>query len=184
MRFLIGGLSFILATLLSFSAIAQEKEFIAEFTEEANATVVAINADTREITFKVNEYETVTLIANENVRNFSQIKVGDILHLNYTQVLTITKAPQAQATARITGVAEAVRAPDGSKPAGAAADQLIIIAQITALNPATQEVTIKGPEGNTVVVNVKDPAIFNNLKVGEFLRAVYTETLEASITTP
>ncbi len=60
-----------------------------------------------------------------------------------------------------------------------------VTATITAINPATREITFKGPEGNSVTL-VATEAVkrFNELKVGDQVKITYTESLAARIAKP
>jgi hypothetical protein len=73
------------------------------------------------------------------------------------------------------------RTPEGSKPGGTMGRELTIVADVVAVHPQSQTVTLKGPKGNTVDLVVEDPQQFANIKKGDQVQAVYTEALAISV---
>ena len=60
-----------------------------------------------------------------------------------------------------------------------------ITATITAIDAAKREISLKGPKGNVVTVEVsKDVKRFNELKVGDEVTVKYTESLVARLAKP
>jgi hypothetical protein len=60
-----------------------------------------------------------------------------------------------------------------------------VTATITAINPATREITLKGKEGNSVTIKASDEVKrFNELKVGDEVTATYTESLAVRLAKP
>src|SRR3954462_9429493 len=55
----------------------------------AEATVTAVDPATRKVTLKLNDGKTRTIIAGDEVRNFAQIKVGDIVKAKYVESISI-----------------------------------------------------------------------------------------------
>ena len=53
------------------------------------ATVTAINQETREVTLQDAEGESMTIIAGDEVRNLAQVEVGDKLKVEYLQTIAI-----------------------------------------------------------------------------------------------
>jgi hypothetical protein len=60
-----------------------------------------------------------------------------------------------------------------------------LTATITAINPATREITFKGPKGNSVTLVATDAVKrFNELKVGDQVKVTYTESIAARLARP
>src|SRR5215467_9741298 len=68
---------------------AQNPGLKAVETKEIRATVQKIDRDTREVTLKKEDGTMVTIKAPDTVRNFDQIKVGDIVTAKYTQSVAL-----------------------------------------------------------------------------------------------
>ena len=56
---------------------------------EMSAQVVAIDKATRTVTLKGPKGNVVDIVAGEDVKNFDQIKVGDLVVARYAQALTL-----------------------------------------------------------------------------------------------
>jgi Cu/Ag efflux protein CusF len=74
-----------------------------------------------------------------------------------------------------------VRAPEGSKPAMAAAATVNVTADVVAVNHKDKLVTLRGPKGNLVDLRVDDPAQLANIKTGDKVDAVYSEALAVKV---
>jgi Cu/Ag efflux protein CusF len=163
---------------------AQNPGLKAEEIKEVRATVQKIDRDTREVTLKKEDGTSVTIKAPDTVRNFDQIKVGDILTAKYSQsiALSVRKSDEPPSA---TGREAVARAPLGEKPSGAARSTIQITATIKSINRDTREVTLVGPEGNTRVVKVpEDMKKFDQLKEGDQVVVKATESLAISVSSP
>jgi Cu/Ag efflux protein CusF len=149
-------------------------------TVQATATITSIDPATREVTLKRTDGREVTLVAGDEVRNFDQIKVGDQVSTEYVEALTLElKKGGGQAVARTEQV-QGDRAKPGERPSGAAGRTVKIVADVVAVDPSTQSVTLKGPQ-RTVDVKVADPEQFKLIQVGDQVEATYTQALALSV---
>ena len=148
---------------------------------KTTATVVAVDSGTRVITLKRQDGKVVTMTAGEEVRNFPQIKVGDRVDVEYGRALALElrKGNAAKASANETAVVAA--APQGEKPAAGAMREVTVLADVIGVDTANKIVTLKGPAGNVVEMRVKDPAQLANIKKGDQVQAVYTESLAIKV---
>jgi hypothetical protein len=149
-------------------------------THKITATVVGIDAGTRTVTLKGPKGKTVDLQAGEEMRNFDQLKVGDVVHAVYKEALTLTlkKKNGEPSTSEREG---AMRSKPGEKPGGAVGREVTVTADVIAVNTETKMVTLKGPEGKTVDLKVEDPENLKAVKKGDQVEAVYTEALAVSV---
>jgi hypothetical protein len=69
----------------------------------------------------------------------------------------------------------------GEKPAGMAAEQVTITATVEAIDAKKNYVTLKGPDGKTKEIKVKDPKNLVNVKVGDQVAITYTEALAIEV---
>ena len=144
------------------------------------ATITAIDAKTRAVTLKGPQGREVTLTAGPEVRNFAQMKVGDAVDVQYVEALTLELKKGGGMKVQKSEAAGAMRAKDGSTPAGAIGRQVTIVANVVALDPATQTVTLKGPQ-RTVDLKVRDPAQFALVAKGDQVEATYTEAVAIAV---
>jgi len=78
-------------------------------------------------------------------------------------------------------VEAAGRAPLGEKPAAAGARTTRIVATISAIDKATDHVTLVGPHGNATTVKVRDPRNLDKVQVGDPVIITYTEAVGISV---
>jgi hypothetical protein len=149
-------------------------------TVEATGTVVAVDKATRTVTLK-GPKRTVDLVAGDEVKNFDQIKVGDRVTVTYVEAVTLelkkTKAPLSRTTETA-----AVRAAPGATPAGAVGRQVTALVDVIAVDPKKSTITIKGPRGNVMDLNVRNPEQFKVVQKGDQIEIVYTEALAIALT--
>src|SRR5690242_10157244 len=58
-------------------------------TTTATATVTAVDASTRMVTVKGQDGAPITFQASDQVRNFDQIRVGDLVRVEYTESIAV-----------------------------------------------------------------------------------------------
>jgi hypothetical protein len=145
------------------------------------AQVVGIDKTTRTVTLKGPQGNVVDVVAGDEVRNFAQIKLGDFVVVSYAQALTLelraTKGPAGDVTVR----EDAVRAKPGERPAFAGAREVTAIATVTAVDPKKSTITLKGPRGNDVTLDVQNPDQFKVVKKGDQVEVTYTEAVALSV---
>jgi len=145
------------------------------------ATVEAIDLATRMVTLKGPKGNTFTFKAGEEVRNLPQVKVGDQVVAKYYESIAIEVKKPGEATPGVTKEEVVKRAKPGEMPAGVVASQVTITATVDAIDMKKPSVTLKGPEGNTKEIKVKDPKKLENVKVGDKVVITYTEALALSV---
>jgi hypothetical protein len=189
MRSAVATLCLAIASALAFSAAAQTGGAVvakgpgvagAAQTVELTATVTAIDAATRAITLKGPQGKEVTLTVGPEVKNFAQMKVGDAVKVQYVEALTLelkkgSTAPVARADTAAAGAAK-----PGERPAGMAGRQVTVMAEVVAVDPAKQMVTLRGPQ-RTVELKVADPEQFKRVAKGDRVEATYTEAMAITV---
>lgn len=151
---------------------------------EIQATVTAIDKAKRTVTVKGPQGNIRTFAVGKEARNFDQVKVGDMITLTYAEAVTVSLEKAAGAKPGVTVTDEVKRAEPGAKPGGVMSSQTTIVGTVTAIDAKTQLVTVRGPQGNEVDLKVQDPAKLKNVKIGDLVKATYTEALAISVTTP
>ena len=148
---------------------------------ELSAKVVGLDKATRTVTLKGPKGNVVDIVAGDEVKNFDQIKLGDFVVARYVQALTLelrkTKGSMQEPTVK----EGAVRAQPGERPAGAVARQVTVLADVIGVDPKKKTITLKGPKGNVVELDVQNPEQFKVVKKGDQVEATYTEALALSV---
>ena len=147
---------------------------------QISAIITAIDKATREVTLKGPKGKELTLTVGPDVKNFDKFKVGDLVNATYVEALTLKLVKGGGEVVETTEQAAAVAAKPGEKPAGAVGRQITVVANVIALDPASQTITLKGPK-QTVDLMVHDPAQFKRIAVGDQIRATYSEALAMAL---
>jgi hypothetical protein len=148
---------------------------------EVSALVVAVDKATRTVTLKGPKGNVVDIVAGDEVKNFAQIKVGDYLFVRYIQSLTLELQKVKGGPSGITEQSATATAKPGERPAAAAGREVTAIAKVTALDQKAKTITLKGPRGNSVTLDVNNPDQFKVVKVGDDVRVTYTEAVAISV---
>src|SRR4030095_4518023 len=149
-------------------------------TVKVTATITAIAKATRDVTLKGPQGNLMTITAGPDVKNFDQLKVGDQVDLQYVEALTLELKKGGGLVVGRTEKADAVGAKKGETPGGAVGRQVTIVADVVAVDPAKQVVTLKGPK-QTVNLRIPDPAQFKNIAKGEQVQARYTQAMAVAV---
>lgn len=187
-------ISILLATLVSAIALAQPasaqtsavtssspgKVGVAQ-TVDVSATITAIDKPSRTITLKGPKGDELKIEAGPEVKNFDQLKVGDIVDMRYRETLALELKKGGGMKVEKTEKAGAVGAKPGATPAGVVGRQVTVVGDVMKVDAATQTVTVKGPQ-RTVELKVRDPEQFKLIAVGDQIQATYTEALAVAVT--
>jgi len=146
--------------------------------------VTNVDKKTRTITFKNKEGES-KFVAGPEITNFAQIKKGDHLNVSYELAVAIELIKTKSNGIRSKVETESVTSSKaGEKPAEKITNTTTVIADIVAVDHDKKLVAVKGPSGKVTTVFVKNPALLNDVAVGEQVKVVYSDAMAASITTP
>lgn len=144
-----------------------------------SASVESIDKATRQVTLKGPKGNLQTVTAGPDVRNFDQIKVGDMVVVRYVESLTLTLKKDGKELRSRTDAADTARSKPGERPAGIGARQVEVTADVIAVDAKTQTLTLRGPK-QTVDLRVPDRAQFKLVKAGDQIQATYIEALAVS----
>jgi hypothetical protein len=179
-------LSMLFAVSLSQSVLAADaaKEIVITDSVSATATIVDVNKKDRKIVLRNAQGNEMSVIAGPEVRNFDQIKKGDLLDVEYRRAAasSLEKASNATAAHSATGIEVA---PKGEKPGAVAVLSETILAEVMDLDKKNRLVTLKGPRGGVVTVQAPiEMKTFDELKKGDMVSAQYSEAVAVSVRAP
>ena len=148
------------------------------------ATVDAIDSKTRQITLKGADGSKTSFIAGDEVRNFAQIKKGDIVSFDIVETVALdvqksTEEPKMVETESVK------RAKLGEKPSGSIETVGFMTARVEEIDYATRKVGLKMPEGKIVHFTVGDQVKrLNEVKKGDEVVVQYLQKLSIKVTSP
>jgi Cu/Ag efflux protein CusF len=153
---------------------------VAAETIKASVLVTAIDPATRKLTLKDAGGKVFDLVAGDEVKNFAQIKVSDEVVIEYVRALSLELKKGGKVRERHDAT-DAVRAKPGEKPAAAAGRRVSGVADVIDVNEAKKTITLKGPKGNIVELDVKNPDHFKVVKKGDQVEFDYVEAIAVSV---
>ena len=143
--------------------------------------IKAVDKKTRSVIIVGATGNEIHMALGEEVKNFDQIHVGDLVTLTYIEALVLElRKVEAKGLRERVESEQAVRAKPGEKPAGAIERTVRVVADVVAVNPKAKTVTLRGPK-RTVELAVNDPARFKEIKVGDQVEATYTEAVALEV---
>ena len=165
------------------AVVPQEKlSIMEEALVTMEATVTAINHETREVTLQNAEGESVTIIADDEVKNLAQVDVGDKLTIEYMEGVMIQVFGSGEVELGTEEVTAVARAEPGEKPAGVAITETTVIVVIEAIDKENEKVTLKNAEGKSRTVKVRNPDNLEKVAVGDKVIISFTKAVAITIT--
>jgi hypothetical protein len=145
---------------------------------EARSTVTAIDPATRVVTLKTEAGEMVDITAGPQVKNFDQIKVGDVVKATYTESVAVKVVPKGEVAGGATETAQ--RLPGG----GEVGQQVTTSFKVASVEPENNVLWVTLPNGNTKKIQVQDPEAqkrLKNLSPGNVIAVTYTESMAVQL---
>ncbi len=157
------------------------KGVLIEQGAKITATVISVDREDRSITIKDPDGNIHEVELTDDVKNFAEISPGDrIVTEIYTGLLMTLAKPGEEFTDK-TASQVAVSEP-GQKPQIVNVEMVETLAQISAINRETREVTVTGPRGKSVTLAVPENIEgFEKLKVGDNVNARYIEAFAIAV---
>jgi Cu/Ag efflux protein CusF len=153
---------------------------VAVQTTKASAVVVGIDKEYRIVTLKTASAKVFEVVAGPEVKNFDQIKLGDKVHVEYVEALSLELKKNGGGVRGGSERSVAASAPAGGQPGAAAGRQVTVLADVVGVNQKTHAVTLRGPKG-LVDLHVEDPDQLKNIKKGDQVEAIYTEAVAVMV---
>ena len=147
---------------------------------DVTATISAIDAAKREITLKGPDGKETTMVAGPEVKNYSQLKVGDKVDIQYVEALVLELKKGGGLPVARTEKESMTTAKPGETPGAKGSRKVTVVGDVIALDAATQTVTLKGPQ-RTADLKVRDKKQFDLISKGDQIEATYTEALAVAV---
>lgn len=154
---------------------------IEEAAIEGHATVTKVDKKNRKVTVKRTDGHSVTLELGPEVKNLDQIDPGDDVKVVYYESVAFDVKVPGKAEPGVTVVGGADAAEKGEKPGAMGARMVTVTSTIEAIGDDPPSVTLKGPEGGTRKIRVKNPKYLENVEVGDLVEMIYTQAVAVSV---
>lgn len=168
---------------LALASIAQaERVGVTGIADAAVAVDVIVNIDnaTRAITLKNEDGEEWVFVAGPEVRNFDQLKRGDLVIMEYVSGLAVALEPKGSGLKERVSELEVQRAKAGDKPGVKITESTYAAAEITAMDVEQGLVILEGARGS-LVLKVGEDIDLTGIEVGQEVEALYVESYVISV---
>ncbi len=149
-------------------------------TINVQAKITKIDHKTREITLKGPQGREVTVEAGPDVKNFSKLKAGDTVDVQYVESLVLELKKGGGKPVERTEEHAVKSAKAGETPGGAGGRRITVVGNVVNVDSAAKQVTVKGPK-RTVDLHVEDPEQLKMIAKGDQIQATYTEAAAVSV---
>lgn len=144
--------------------------------------ITAVDKTTRVITIENSKGESREFQVGNEVKNFDQIKVGDMVSVDYQQAIAIELQKGGNGFREKRVSESGASAPLGEKPSGTVQRTTVVVSDVTAVDTKKHTVTLKTPEGKLVTAHVQDPAVLAKVKKGDQVVATIRESIAVAVT--
>ena len=152
--------------MMPSSSFSQEEINSFSATQSLKATVEAINRATRIVTLKGLKGNFVAVHADEWVKRFNDLKVGDEVVATYSESVAVSRRRRGEAAP---SKDKETFTPDKRKPGSPTTVQPTITISVEGIDRPAQILTVKGPEGLVVSFRVRDLKSLEGLQVGDIV---------------
>jgi Cu/Ag efflux protein CusF len=173
------------AALLIWSPAAASAQSSASQSKPVTrtATIEAIDQANRMVTLKGANGHTFDVKAPEEMQGFKSLKVGDLVTATYFEAMAVQiRKPGAAAPAAAPPSTTTTR--QDRKPGSQTRRSQTFSVSVEAVDAAARSITVKGPQGRTVTMQVRDPTQLENVKAGDTLDVTYYESLLVKVSRP
>jgi hypothetical protein len=150
---------------------------------ELQATILAIDLHTRAVKLKTKEGKELEVTAGPEVQRLADLRVGDEVMIQFYESLTLALDKTEGGVPASAEVSGESRNDSSELPGGVKVRQTTVLAKVTAVDLALNEVTVLTPSGESVILEV-DAEVAQRVKVGDMVNAVYTEALAVAVSRP
>jgi len=140
-----------------------------------SGTIQKIDKDGRVVSVKGDRGNTVDIKVGPNVA-VDKLKVGQRVNAAYYQEVAVALHKPGEQAPKMTQTV--------TERGGITAQQTTVTAKVVAVDLATNNVVLRGPQGETHAVSVKDPdlqAQLGKLKAGDSVDVTYTQAVAVSV---
>ncbi len=145
------------------------------------AIVEAINHETREVSLRGPEGNTVDIVASEDVRNLDQVSVGDSLNVEYVQSVSIEVVAAVDAEAGLAVIATEALSDEGEMPGVAALEAIVINAVVEEINLEENTFKLRGTDGVVTEFTARDPENLKKAAVGDLVVITMTKAIAITV---
>lgn len=150
-------------------AVMERPSMSTSRTITVSAVVEAIDHESREVTVRKADDTTITFTASEEARNLDQVEVGDVLHAEYVESLSIEVFANDGMEPDAAAAAAVARTQKGQMPGFAAMEQTVVTATIEEINLETNTFKLREADGSVNEYAARIPSNLKRVEVGDLV---------------
>lgn len=150
----------------------------------ATATVEAIDQATRMVRLRGTDGRAWVVQAGPEVRNFGQVKAGDLVKVRYTEAIAAEVVKPGAGTTSAGATTTLQRADAGQRPGASETVSMKGVVKVAAIDTANNTVDITVSDGTTRRLRVEDPKaqeFIRGLRIGDEVQLTFSEALAISV---
>jgi hypothetical protein len=165
------------------AAAAAPKPFEKGETQQATATVESVDPATRLVQLK-SEHGPISFVAGPEVKNLSQVQVGDKVNVTYYQGLAAKVVKSDAAVVAHQETTSTSAAKSGAKPGAKVVHNITTTVKIDSVDPSINTITFHRADGGVRTIAVESPEgkdFIRTLKPGDLVDVTYTESVAVAV---
>ena len=163
-------------------AATVEKPYIfVSQSQNLTAVVEAIDHETREVTLRESEENSVTFVVDKEARNLKQVEVGDLVNVEFIQSMSIEVVANPGVEPGTGEMTVLGRTSEGDMPGGIAMGTQVVTATVEEINIEANTFKLKGPDGNVEEFTARNPENLKRVEVGDLVIITHTEAMAISV---
>jgi len=163
------------------NGMMEKPSFYASQSTMVTAVVEAINHETRVVTVRKPDGESITFTASSEARNLDQVAVGDLLVAEYMETVSIEVMENEGLEPDVIEASAMARTEKGQMPGIAAMDATVIIATVEEINIEANTFKLKGPDGQIDEYTARNPGNLKRSAVGDLVVITVTEAIALTV---
>jgi len=159
----------------------EKPSFFASQSVKVTALVEAIDHETRVVTLRRPQGDTVTFTASDEARNLDQVAVGDIVNAEYEEILSIRVVANDGTEPEKLELAGMERTAKGEMPGLTAFNAQSVTATVEEINLEANTFKLKGPDGTVNEYVARNPDNLRRSVVGDLVIITTSEAVAISV---
>ena len=140
--------------------------------------IAAIDQASKQMTLEANGKKVTFQV--DNPYNLKNSKVGDPVVVRYYEIVSVRKKKKGEEVPSVS-VSEGIETAQAGTPGAVAQEKATVLVTVADIDSDNGAVTIKGPDGSTEKVKVRDPKVLKRIKVGDELVVTVTRVTAIKI---
>ena len=162
-------------------SMMDKPSFYASQSMMVSAVVEAIDHETRVVTVRKPDGESLTFTASEEARNLDQVAVGDMLIAEYMETVSIEVMENEGFEPELIEASAMARTAKGQMPGVAAMDATVVISTVEEINLEMNTFKLKGPDGEVNEFVARNPENLKRAAVGDLVVITVTEAIAVTV---